>query len=220
MVDYGKVTTAEEAISHIKDGDRIMVGGFGLRGCPFELEAELVKSGKKNLTIISNDLNSPGIGLGNLLSNGQIKALIGNYYSWNIEAVEAYNRGEIEITLIPQGTFGEAIRAGAFGIPAFFVEASAGTELGEGKEVRVFDGKEYVLEHALKADVAIVKAYKADKLGNLVYSKTARNFNPPMAAAADYTIALVEHIVEVGELNPEEVVTHHLFVDAIVEVGE
>ena len=219
MTDSRKIVSAEEAISHIKDSDRIMVGGVGLRGCPLEIEEELVRSGKKDLTIISNDLNSPGVGLGNLLSNHQIKALIGNYYNWNKEAIAAYNRGEIDIKLVPQGTFAEAIRAAACGIPAFYVAASAGTELGEGKETRYIDGKRYVLEYAIRADVALVKAHKADKLGNLVYSKTARNFNPCMAAAANYTIAVVEEIVETGELDPEEIVTPHLFVDAIVEVG-
>lgn len=218
MTTHGKIMSAEEAVSNIKDGDRIMVGGFGTCGCPFELDEALVRSGRKDLTIISNDLNSPGIGLGRLLNNHQVKALIGNYYTWNVDAVRAYNRGEIDITLIPQGTFGEAIRAGAYGIPAFYVATSAGTTLGVGKEVRRFDGREYVLEHALRADAALIKAYKADTLGNLVYSKTARNFNPCMAAAAEYTIALVEEIVEVGQLDPEEIVTPHLFVDAIVEV--
>lgn len=218
MVEYGKITTGREAISHIKDGDRIMVGGFGLRGCPFELEDELVKSGKKNLTIISNDLNSPGIGLGKLLSNNQVKSLVGNYYSWNKDAVLAFNRGEVDITLVPQGTLAEAIRAAAYGIPAFYVEASTATALGDGKETRVFDGKTYVLERAIQADVALVKAKKADRLGNLVYAKTARNFNSVMAAAAGYTIALVEEIVDVGMLAPDSIMTPHLFVDAIVEV--
>ena len=217
MGEYEKILSADQAISYIKNGDTIMVGGFGLRGCPFTLEEALLRSGKKELTIISNDLNSPGIGLGKLLQNHQIKSLIGNYYNWNKEAIRARNRGEIDITLIPQGTFAEAIRAGAYGIPAFFVEASYGTTLGTGKEVRTFNGKEYVLEYALHADVALIKAHKADKIGNLVYSKTARNFNPMMAAAADFTIAVVEEIVEVGNLRPDEIITPHLFVDAIVE---
>lgn len=218
MIKHGKIMTADEALSQIKDGDRIMVGGFGMRGCPFQLEEALARTGKKDLTIISNDLNSPGVGLGKLLDNHQIKALIGNYYNWNKDAIHACNRGEITITLIPQGTFGEAIRAGAYGIPAFYTSASAGTVLGEGKELRRFDGKDYVLEYALRADVALIKAYRSDRLGNLVYSKTARNFNPVMAAAADYTVALVEQIVETGQLDPDEIVTPHLFVDAIVEV--
>lgn len=219
MAYYDKIMTAAEAVSRVRDGGSIMVGGFGLRGCPFELVDALVDAGAKNLTIISNDLGSPNTGLGKLLSNNQIKALIGNYYNWNKDAIRAFNNGEIAITLVPQGTMSEAIRAGAYGIPAFFVPASAGTELDKGKERRIFNGKEYVMEYALHADVSLIKAKKADKLGNLVYSKTARNFNPLMAAAADYTIALVEEIVEVGALSPEEIITPHLFVDAIIEVN-
>jgi len=217
MGRVNKITRIDQAISRIKDGDRIMVGGFGLRGCPDALVDALVASNRKELTIISNDLGSPGIGLGKLLSNHQIKALIGNYYNWNPEAVEAYNRGEIQVKLIPQGSFAESIRAAGCGIPAYYTLASAGTELGKGKETRVFDGKTYVLERALKADVALVNAYKADVLGDLIYCKVARNFNPAMATAADYTIALVDEIVGAGELDPESIVTPHIFVNAIVK---
>lgn len=131
MMDYGKIMSAEEAISHVKDGDRVMVGGFGQVGCPFVLEAALCNSRVKDLTIIANGADLPGVGLGRLLENGQIKALIGNYYSWNQDAVAAYNRDEIEVTLVPQGTFAEAIRAGGYGIPAFYTPTSAGTMLGE-----------------------------------------------------------------------------------------
>ena len=194
-----------------------MAGGFGLRGTPFALVEELARSGRKDLTIISNDLGGPNEGLGILLSNGQVKALIGSYYNWNTEVVDAYNQGNIQVTLLPQGSFAESIRAAGMGIPAYYTLASAGTELGEGKETRQFDGKTYVLEYAIHADVALVEAYRADKLGNLVYSKTARNFNPCMAAAAKYTIALVKEIVEPGQLDPEEIITPHLFVDAIIK---
>ncbi|MBR5009121.1 MAG: CoA transferase subunit A, partial [Clostridia bacterium] len=135
------------------------------------------------------------------------------------DAVEAYNRGEIQVKLIPQGSFAESIRAAGVGIPAYYTLASAGTPLGEGKETRVYNGKTYVLEEAIHADVALIQAYKADKLGNLVYCKVARNFNPAMAMAATYTIALVDEIVEVGELDPEAIVTPHIFVDAIVKKG-
>lgn len=211
-----KRMAAEAAVARIHDGDSIMIGGFGLRGCPDTLVDALVASGKKDLTIISNDLGSPGVGLGRLLSNHQVKKLVGTYYNWNPEAVEAYNRGEIEVTIVPQGTFSESIRAAGVGIPAYFTPTSVGTDLGEGKELREIDGKLYVLEHAIKTDVALIKAHKADPLGNLVYSCTARNFNPLMAMAADYTIAEVDEISE-EYLEPESIVTPHIFVHAVVE---
>lgn len=216
-----KITTIEAAISKIKDGDRIMVGGFGLRGCPDSLIDALVESNKKDLTIISNDLGSPGIGLGKLLTNNQIKALVGNFYNWNTEVAMARNAGKIDVTLIPQGSFAESIRAAGAGIPAYFTLASAETELGKGKDLRWFtvQGKQrpYVLEEALFADVALIKAYKADELGNLVYCKSARNFNPAMATAAQYTVVQVEEIVPAGSLDPEVIVTPHIFVHAIVK---
>ena len=194
-----------------------MIGGFGLRGCPDELVDELVRSNKKELTIVSNDLGSPNQGLGRLLTNGQIKGLIGSYYNWNPEAIEAYNKGEISVTLVPQGTLAESMRAAGMGIPAYYTPTSAGTDLEKGKEVREFNGRKYVLEEAIHTDVALIRAKKADTLGNLVYSKTARNFNPVMAMAATYTIAEVDEIVEPGELDPEEIVTPHIYVNAIVK---
>ena len=212
-----KLLTAEEAIRHICDGDRIMIGGFGLRGCPDELVDELVRSNKKELTIVSNDLGSPNQGLGRLLTNGQIKGLIGSYYNWNPEAIEAYNKGEISVTLVPQGTLAESMRAAGMGLPAYYTPTSAGTDLEKGKEVREFNGRKYVLEEAIHTDVALIRAKKADTLGNLVYSKTARNFNPVMAMAATYTIAEVDEIVEPGELDPEDIVTPHIYVNAIVK---
>ncbi len=212
-----KLLTAEKAIRHICDGDRIMIGGFGLRGCPDELVDELVRSNKKELTIVSNDLGSPNQGLGRLLTNGQIKGLIGSYYNWNPEAIEAYNKGEISVTLVPQGTLAESMRAAGMGIPAYYTPTSAGTDLEKGKEVREFNGRKYVLEEAIHTDVALIRAKKADTLGNLVYSKTARNFNPVMAMAATYTIAEVDEIVEPGELDPEDIVTPHIYVNAIVK---
>ena len=212
-----KLLTAEEAIRHICDGDRIMIGGFGLRGCPDELVDELVRSNKKELTIVSNDLGSPNQGLGRLLTNGQIKGLIGSYYNWNPEAIEAYNKGEISVTLVPQGTLAESMRAAGMGIPAYYTPTSAGTDLEKGKEGREFNGRKYVLEEAIHTDVALIRAKKADTLGNLVYSKTARNFNPVMAMAATYTIAEVDEIVEPGELDPEDIVTPHIYVNAIVK---
>ena len=219
MSRVSKITTIEKAMARIQDGDRIMVGGFGLRGCPDDLIDALVATNKKDLTIISNDLGSPNIGLGKLLYNNQIKALIGNFYNWNPDVAEARNAGKIHVTLIPQGSFAESIRAAGCGIPAYFTLASAGTELGEGKETREYNGKQYVLEESIHADVALIKAEKADELGNLVYCKSARNFNPAMAMAAKYTIAQVSEIVEAGALDPECIVTPHLFVKAIVKGG-
>ena len=212
-----KLVSAKEAVERIGEGSRIMIGGFGLRGCPNDLVDELVCSGKKNLTIISNDLGSPNQGLGRLMTNKQVRALIGSYYNWNPEAIDAYNRGEIDVTLVPQGTLAESIRSAGVGIPAYYTPTSAGTELEKGKEVRDFDGTVCVLEKAIHADVALVHALKADSMGNLVYHKTARNFNPLMAMAATYTIAEVEEIVEAGELDPEDIVTPHIYVDAIVK---
>lgn len=209
-----KFFSASQAIEQINDGDWIMIGGFGLRGCPDELIDELVASGKKDLTIISNDLGSPNEGLGRLYSNGQVKALIGSYYNWNPQVIEAYNRGEISVKLVPQGTLAESMRAAGSGIPAYYTPTSANTELEEGKETREFNGVKCVLEEAIYADVALIHASKCDKLGNLSYSKTARNFNPVMAMAARFTIAEVD---EVCELDPEEIVTPHIYVNAIVK---
>ncbi len=217
MSRASKLMSLEQAMAKIKDGDRILVGGFGLRGCPDDLVDALVAANKKELTIISNDLGAPGVGLGKLLSNNQVKELIGNYYTWNPDVAAARNAGKIKVTLIPQGSFAESIRAAGCGIPAYYTLASAGTELGAGKETRVFNGRQYVLEEALFADVAHDKAYKADELCNLVYCKSARNFNPAMATAAQYTIAQVGEVVAAGELDPEAIVTPHLFVNAIVK---
>ena len=216
MKAKSKLHTVDEAIALIQPGSRVMVGGFGLAGYPELLVEALAASGIKDLTIISNDLGSPGVGLGKLLSNCQIKALVGNYYNWNPEVAQACFRGEIQVTLIPQGSFAEAIRAAGVGIPAFYTAASVGTDLAKGKEVRSFDDREYVLETAIRADVALIRAHRADDLGNLVYFKTARNFNPLMAMAATMTIAEVDETVPLGSLDPEAVVTPHIFVDAIV----
>ena len=220
MLEKQKIMSVSDAISHIRDGDRVMVGGFGLRGTPFALVDALAKSGRKDLTIISNDLGGPNEGLGMLLTNGQIKALVGNYYNWNTDAIEAYNNGSIAVTLVPQGSFSESIRAAGMGIPAYYTRASAGTQLGEGKETREFNGINYVLEHAIHADVALVEADRCDTLGNLIYCKTARNFNPMMAMAAKYTIVLVREVVEPGMLDPESIITPHVYVDAIVREEE
>ena len=220
MQRINKIKSAAEALACVADGQRIMIGGFGLRGTPNTLVDALVTNGARDLTIISNDLGSPGVGLGKLLSNKQVKRLIGTYYTWNSDAVNAYNQGEIEVELVPQGTFAESIRAAGYGIPAYYTLVSAGTELGKGKETWEFDGRSYVMERAIHADVAFIQAYKADRIGNLVYCKTARNFNPMMAMAARYTVALVDEIVDLGEMDPECIVTPHIFVQAIVKEGE
>ncbi|HEX5583381.1 MAG TPA: CoA transferase subunit A [Gaiella sp.] len=207
-----------EAVAHVRTGDVVMVGGFGLVGAPLTLIDALVeRSDATDLTIVSNNIGEPGRGLGKLLRQGRIRRGISSYYTSNPEAVAAVNAGEIDATLLPQGTFAEAIRAGGAGIGGFFTPVSAGTLLAEGKEQRVLDGVPHVLELPLRADVALVYAARADRLGNLWYRHTARNFNPLMATAARTTIAEAGEIVEVGELEAESVHTPHLYVDALVE---
>lgn len=216
-----KVVTAKEAISHIKSGHRIAVGGFGLVGAPLQLIEALSEHPVSDLTIVSNNLGEPGgKGLGMILLQNKISKAIGSYFTSNIDAVEYAKEGKLEVELVPQGTLGERLRSAGAGIGAFYTRTSAGTLLAEKKESRILDGKEYVLEYPLHVDVALIKAKKADKLGNLVFSKTARNFNPDMAMAATITIVEAEEIVEVGELDSEIIVTPHLFVDYIVEGGK
>lgn len=212
---YDKICSAKQAVSRIRAGSSIMIGGFGLAGVPELLVEALVESGIGDLTIISNDLGSPNIGLGKLLANKQVKALIGTYYNWNQDVAKAYNNREIDVKLVPQGTFVEAIRAAGVGIPAFFTATAAGTELANGKECKEFNGKTYILENSIHANVALIKAHKADGLGNLTYYKTARNFNPIMAMAADFVIAEIDEIVKAGELDPENIITPHIFIDVI-----
>ena len=214
-----KVRTVEQAIALVKPGSRIMVGSFGMAGYPRELIEALAASGIADLTIISNDLGSPNEGLGKLLTNNQVRSLIGTYNNWNPDVAAANNAGRITVQLVPQGTFAEAIRAAGVGIPAFFTPTAAGTELAAGKETHVFDGRTCLLEEAIHADVALIKAHKADELGNLVYYKTARNFNPLMAMAADTVIVEVDEIVPVGALDPECIVTPHMFVDILTMKG-
>src|SRR5690625_5084956 len=204
------------AISNIKSGDTLMVGGFGLIGSPLTLIDALINHSASDLTIISNNVGEAGEGLGLLLRQGKIKKAVGSYFTSNREAVQYYNEGKLEIDLIPQGTFSEAIRAGGAGIGGFYTKTAVGTELAKGKETKEIDGKIYLFEKALKADIALIRAHKADTKGNLVYYKTARNFNPIMATAAKYVIVEVDEIVADGELSPDEIVTPHLYVDAIV----
>ena len=211
------LTTAAEAVSAIRSGDTVMVGGFGLVGAPLTLIDALVEeSDATDLTIVSNNIGEPGRGLGKLLRQGRIRRGISSYFTSNPEAVAAVNAGEIEATLVPQGTFAEAIRAGGAGIGGFYTPVGVGTELATGKEERLIDGVPHLLEQAIHADVALVYAARADTLGNLWYRRTARNFNPLMATAARVTIAEAGEIVPVGELDPEDVVTPHLYVDTLV----
>jgi len=211
------LTTAADAVAAIRSGDTVMVGGFGLVGAPLTLIDALVeKSDATDLTIVSNNIGEPGRGLGKLLRQGRIRRGISSYFTSNPEAVAAVNAGEIEATLVPQGTFAEAIRAGGAGIGGFYTPVGAGTQLAEGKDERLIGGVRYVLEEPIHADVALVFAARADALGNLWYRRTARNFNPLMATAATVTIAEAGEIVEVGELEPESVVTPHLYVDRLV----
>jgi 3-oxoacid CoA-transferase subunit A/3-oxoadipate CoA-transferase alpha subunit len=212
------LTSAEEAVAHVNSGDTVMVGGFGLVGAPLGLIDALVEhSDATDLTIVSNNIGEPGRGLGKLLRQGRIRRGISSYFTSNPEAVAAVNAGEIEATLLPQGTFAEAIRAGGAGIGGFLTPVGAGTLLAEGKEQRMVGGVPHVLEPPLRADVALVYAARADRLGNLWYRHTARNFNPLMATAARVTIAEAREILDVGELDPESIHTPHLYVDVLVE---
>ena len=209
------VANADEAIRDIFDGASLMVGGFGLCGIPENLIRALQRQGVRNLTTISNNAGVDGFGMGLLLAAGQIRKHIGTYVGENKLLEEKILKGEIELELVPQGTFSERIRAGGAGIPAFFTPTGVGTVVAERKETREFDGRTYVMEHALKADFALVKAWKGDKWGNLVYRKTARNFNPMMASAGKITIAEVEELVEPGELDADLVHTPSVYVNRI-----
>ena len=211
------VASADEAVRDVFDGATIMVGGFGLCGIPENLIRALVRKGVKNLTTISNNVGVDGYAMGMLLSAGQIRRHIGTYVGENKLLEQMVLERKVELDLVPQGTFSERIRAGGAGIPAFFTPTGVGTIVAENKETRDFDGRMYVMEHALKADFALVKAWKGDKWGNLVYRKTARNFNPMMATAARITIAEVEHLVEPGELEPDMVHTPSVYVKRIFQ---
>jgi 3-oxoacid CoA-transferase subunit A len=200
----------------VKDGQTIAVGGFGLCGIPEALIEALRDTGVKNLTAISNNAGVDGFGLGQLLSTRQIKRMIASYVGENKEFERQYLAGELELEFTPQGTLAEKLRAGGSGIPAFFTKTGVGTIVADGKEVREFDGEQYVMERSLVADISLVKAYMADKSGNLVYNKTARNFNPNVAMAGKITVVEVEKLVEVGEIDPDQVHTPSIFVHRIV----
>lgn len=209
------VNNVEEALVGIKDDMTLMIGGFGLCGIPENSIAQLVKIGVKNLTCISNNAGVDGFGLGLLLESKQIKKMISSYVGENDEFERQMLSGELEVDLIPQGSLAERCRAGGAGIPAFYTPAGYGTEVAEGKEVRIYNGKPHILEEALTADFAIVKAWKGDTEGNLVYKATARNFNPMMATAGKITIAEVEELVQAGELDPNDIHTPGIFVQRI-----
>lgn len=212
---------AEEAIFDIQDGATLLVGGFGLCGIPENLIAALVNKGVKNLNTISNNMGVDDFGLGLLLQKGQIRSHKGSYVGENKLFEELVLSGKLDLELVPQGTFAERIRAGGAGIPAFFTPTGVGTIVAEGKETREFDGRPYVMERWIKGDFALVKAWKGDKWGNLIYRKTAQNFNPMMAAAAKVTIAEVEELVEPGELDPNSIHTPSVYVQRIFQaVGE
>ncbi|POZ58344.1 CoA transferase subunit A [Lysinibacillus sphaericus] len=206
----------EEAVADIKEGATLAVGGFGLCGIPEKAIAALQQKGTKDLTVVSNNCGVDNWGLGLLLANKQIKKIIASYVGENKIFEQQFLNGELEVELAPQGTLAERLRAGGAGIPGFYTATGVGTPIAEGKEVKVFDGKEYILEQGIVADFALVKAWKADKLGNLIYRKTSRNFNPLAAMAGKITIAEVEEIVEVGELDPDHIHTPGVFVQRVL----
>jgi len=209
--------SAQSALKDVvQDGHTLAVGGFGLCGIPEALIAALKETGAKQLTCISNNAGVDGFGLGLLLETKQIKKMISSYVGENKEFERQYLNGELEVELTPQGTLAEKLRAGGAGIPAFYTATGVGTVIAEGKDVREFNGKSYILEESLTADVALVKAYKADKAGNLIFRKTAQNFNPVCAMAGKITIAEVEEIVEIGVLDPDEIHLPGIYVNRIV----
>lgn len=211
------VSTAEEAVSGVKDGMTLLFGGFGLCGIPENSIKALQKLGAKNLTCVSNNAGVDGFGLGMLLETRQIKKMISSYVGENALFEKLFLSGELEVELTPQGTLAERVRAGGAGIPAFFTPTGVGTKVAEGKPTQKFDGREYVMERAITGEFAFVKAWKADPFGNLIYRKTARNFNPMMATAGKITIAEVEEIVPLGSLDPDQIHTPGIFVQRILQ---
>jgi len=210
-----RVANADAAIAKLRDGATILMGGFGLCGIPENLIAAVRRKGTKSLTVISNNAGVDDFGIGLLLQTRQVKKMISTYVGENKLFEQLVLKGELEVELNPQGTLAERIRAGGAGIPAFFTPTGYGTMVAEKKEIREFDGRKYVLERGLRGDFAFIKAWRGDRWGNLIYRKTARNFNPVMATAADCVIAEVEELVELGELDPNSIHTPGIFVDAI-----
>ena len=214
------ISDARAAMAAVRDGDTVLIGGFGMAGMPVELIDALIEHGAGDLTIVSNNAGNGDTGLAALLAAGRVRKMICSFPrqadSWVFDGL--YRSGRIELEVVPQGNLAERMRAAGAGIGAFYCPTGAGTMLAEGKETRVIDGREYVLEYPIRGDVALIRAHVADRLGNLVYRKTARNFGPVMATAARVTIAQVSSIVEVGELDPEAVVTPSIYVNTLVEV--
>ncbi|HEX3683535.1 MAG TPA: CoA transferase subunit A [Bryobacteraceae bacterium] len=211
------VTSSEEAVADFFDGATVMIGGFGICGIPENLVLALVRKGVKGLHTISNNMGIDGFGMGLMLEAGMVASHIGSYVGENRLLESMVISGKLKVTLLPQGTLAECIRAGGAGIPAFYTPTGVGTVVAEGKEVREFDGRTYLLERALTADFALLKAWRGDRLGNLVYRKTARNFNPMMATAARIAIAEVEQLVEPGEIEPDQVMTPGIYVKRILQ---
>ncbi|MFJ7727353.1 3-oxoacid CoA-transferase subunit A [Neobacillus sp. NPDC097160] len=217
-----KFESAAEAVADMKDGATLLVGGFGGSGLPSHLVAALVEQGAKDLTVVSNNIGAVSDGVAALISNNQVKKIICSFPVGPHEndLIERLQKGTIELEISPQGTLAERIRAGGAGVPAFYTPTAVGTELGEGKETREFNGRVHVLEHAITGDYAFIKAHLADRWGNIVYRKTQRNFNPVMATAATVTIAEVSEIVEVGGLDPENIITPSIYVHRLVLVEQ
>lgn len=209
-------SATEALVDIVLDGQTIAVGGFGLCGIPEALILALANTGVKNLTCISNNAGVDDFGLGLLLKTHQIKKMIASYVGENKEFERQFLSGELEVELVPQGTLAEKLRAAGAGIPAFFTKTGIGTQVADGKEIREFNGVQYLMEHSLMADIALVKAYKADKLGNLVFRKTARNFNPDVATAAKITVVEVEELVEIGEIEPDAIHLSGIYVNRII----
>ncbi|MFG1949037.1 3-oxoacid CoA-transferase subunit A [Nonomuraea sp. NPDC048826] len=213
------LTDPDEALAGVEDGSTVLIGGFGMAGMPVTLIDALIRQGAKDLTVVSNNAGNGDTGLAALLAAGRVRKMVCSFPrqsdSWVFDGL--YRAGEIELELVPQGTLAERMRAAGAGIGAFYCPTGVGTPLAEGKETRTIDGRDYVLEYPIRGDVALVAAHAGDRLGNLVYRKTARNFGPVMAAAATLTIAQVRHVVEVGDLDPEAVVTPCVYVDRILD---
>jgi 3-oxoacid CoA-transferase subunit A len=212
-----RLRSPDDAIANLQDGATVLMGGFGLCGIPENLIAAVRRKGTKNLTVVSNNAGVDDFGIGLLLQNRQVKKMISTYVGENKLFEQLVMSQELELELNPQGTFAERLRAGGAGIPAFYTPTGYGTMIAEGKETRDFDGRMYVMERGLRGDFAFVKAWKGDRWGNLIYRKTARNFNPMMATAADYVVAEVEELVELGDLDPDQVHTPGIFVNAIIQ---
>jgi 3-oxoacid CoA-transferase subunit A/3-oxoadipate CoA-transferase alpha subunit len=212
-----RIVSADRAVEGIRPGHTVMVGGFGLVGAPLTLiEALLANDGARDLTVISNNLGEPGKGLGALLLGGRVRRAVGSFFTSNPDVIAAHERGDLEVELLPQGTLAESIRSGGAGLGGFYTPTAVGTKLAEGREEREIDGRRHLFYPSLRADLALVRARAADELGNLVYAKTARNFNPDMATAGAVVVAEVDEIVAVGEIAPEQVATPHLYVDYLV----